>query len=182
MSMFMDEVEYRFFDHLFAVSRCGKVLKKLTPYTPILRKDGYLRIGTGRLLHRMVATCWVEKPPDSKVVHHINEDKTDNHANNLEWTTQKIHMGERHKGCRGPAHWSEASRERMRIFRTGRKDSPEVRQKKLQILAVVRPKRRCEIHGIQYSSIRIAAIILRMPVTTARLRCLSKNFPDYKLV
>jgi|SRR3990172_1204902 len=181
VGILVDEVQFRFFNPLFAVSRCGKVLRKLTPFKPHIRADGYLAV-SHYLLHRMVAICWLEKPPLAKIVHHLNEDKTDNRAENLEWLTQKVHIAERHKNSRGPIHWSEASRERMRILRTGVKDSPEVRRKKQEMLDIIRPRCKCEVHGVQYPSIRKAAIILKAPVTTVRLRCLSKNFPEYKLV
>ena len=82
-----DGIEYRFFDHLYAVSRCGKVLRKLMPWDPIIRGDGYVTLGRLRLMHRVVAHCWIENPTNAKLVHHKNEIKTDNRADNLEWGT-----------------------------------------------------------------------------------------------
>ena len=181
-SVQIDGTEYRFYDHLFAVSCCGEVLRKLTPYTPPVRPDGYLCAGRGRLVHRMVALCWLDKPESCNVVHHINGNRADNRADNLEWVTPKIHMAERHLGCRGKPYWPEESRERVRQFRTGRKDSPETARRKREILDAACPKRRCEIDGVPYRSIRQASLALNMHVSSVRWRCLSKNFPDYKLV
>ena len=181
ISILLDDIEYRFFDQLYAVSRCGKVLRKLKPYQPKIRSDGYVAIGRMRLLHRMVATIWLEKPEGSTMVHHIDHDKANNHADNLEWTTQKVHMGERHKGCHGNHYWPESSRERLRQFRTGRKDSPTTRERKREILDAVCPKRGCEIDGITYRSVRQASIKLGVHVSSLRWRLLSKNFPNYKL-
>lgn len=37
ISFNIDGIEYRVFDHIFAVSRCGKILRKYQPYTPTQR-------------------------------------------------------------------------------------------------------------------------------------------------
>ena len=45
----------------------------------------------------MVATAFVQNPEDKETVNHINEDKADNRACNLEWLTlrENIHYGTR---------------------------------------------------------------------------------------
>lgn len=40
-----------------------------------------------RLTHRVVATAWCDKPEGKNVVNHINSNKSDNRAENLEWVT-----------------------------------------------------------------------------------------------
>lgn len=51
-----------------------------------LSKDGKVRTG---LTHRLVALAFVKGFQDGKEVNHINEDKTDNRASNLEWITHQ---------------------------------------------------------------------------------------------
>ena len=52
---------------------------------------GYARVwirGKNRSVHRMVAQTWVENPEGKPCVNHKDGNKLNNHANNLEWTTQ----------------------------------------------------------------------------------------------
>ena len=52
---------------------------------------GYLRLQIQRkdeYIHRIVATCFLEKPPDLKEINHIDGNKRNNHVNNLEWCTR----------------------------------------------------------------------------------------------
>ena len=46
------------------------------------------------LVHRLVAEAWVPQPEGKHYVTHLNDDKGDNRASNLKWTT----MGEVSKG------------------------------------------------------------------------------------
>ena len=179
ISFKMDGIEFRFFDHLYAVSRCGKVLRKMAPYEPTQRSDGYLGIGRQRLMHRVVATCWLERPEGAIHVHHKNENKADNHADNLEWLSPKEHFGDRHDGNNGRYVRTEATRAKLRAFRTGAKDSDETRLKKAVILMANCPKTPCYFRGVQYPSVAAAARVAGIHPTTFRQRCLSKNFPEY---
>jgi len=182
ISITIDNIEYRFFDHLYAVSKCGKVLRNLKPYTPTLRGDGYLCLGRQRLMHRVVATCWLDGSHKSKHVHHINGDKSDNRSENLEWVTPKVHFGDRHDGACGKYIRTVETRNKMRDIRTGTKDSEEIRNKKASILAVVGPKRQCIYQDTIYPSVAAAAKVVGIPPSTFRLRCNSKNYPEYKLI
>jgi len=176
-------LEYRVFDALYAVSRDGKVLRKFKPYKPAMRTDGYLKCGGyGRLLHRMIAILWVNNPDGGKVVHHINGNKTDNRADNLEWLSQSEHAKSHCPNDFGNYVRSETTRQKLRLFRTGFKDMPEIAARKRAILDANCPKRPCEIDGVFYRSIRQASIILNIHISTVRQRCLSKHFPNYKLL
>jgi hypothetical protein len=182
ISFTMDGVEYRVFDHLYAVSRCGKVLRQMHPYTPAKHNYGYLCLGRQRLMHRVVAACWLEDFDPKKLVHHINEDKTDNRAENLECVTVQEHIGDRHKGVHGHYVRSEETRHKTRLARLGTTDSEDTRAKKAAILAVVGPKRKCSFQGILYPSASAAARVAGVHLATFRQRCSSKNFPDYEWV
>lgn len=203
----IDGTEYRFFNHLFAVSRDGRLLRKLEPYAPTRRKDGYFDAGRTKLVHRMVATCWLEKPEGATLVHHINHDKGDNRADNLEWVSPKEHVAEKHKGVHGNYIRSEETRQKLREYRTGQKQSEETKQKqreaslRLGLKPPPRPfgykappemiakcrqnnpmNRACEIDGVKYASFSDAGRALNQRPHTLRKRCLSKNFPNYRIV
>lgn len=65
----------------------GKILK---PYND---QRGYLRVDLSRdnraKVHRLVAMAFVPQPRRKNIVNHINRDRHDNRACNLEWVTQK---------------------------------------------------------------------------------------------
>ena len=69
ISFTMDGIEYRMFDHLYAVSRCGKVLRRMEPCTPAKHPGGYLVLGRQRLMHRVVAAVgWMTLiPPNTSI-------------------------------------------------------------------------------------------------------------------
>ena len=182
ISFIMNGIEYRSYDHLYAVSRCGKVLRQLQPYAPIKHSMGYLSLGRQRLMHRVVAACWLEGFTPDKHVHHINGDKIDNRAENLECLTAKEHMAERHLGIHGRYTRTEVTRQKLRDFRTGFKDTEEIRLVKAAILRDVCPKTQCLFQNVLYPSVAAAARVVGIHPTTFRQRCNSKNFPDYKWV
>ena len=201
----IEGIEYRIFNHLYAVSYCGKVLRKMQPYSPKQRKDGYLTCGGSKnLMHRIVAICWLENPNNASHVHHINHNKSDNRACNLEWLTPKEHFGDRHLGSTGGYTRTEETRKKIRQARLGSVTSEATKAKqRAALIGKTRPlfsraghsdeskaKRSlehhrntsCEILGVAYRSFAEASVVTGIHRFTLRKRCLSKNFPEYKII
>lgn len=75
------------------------------------RKDGYIRVRTGRnerrLEHRVIAEQVLGRPLRSReVVHHINCDPSDNRRENLLICSHKYHA-ELHARMRAHPYWSQ---------------------------------------------------------------------------
>ena len=76
----------------YEVSDQGRVRNKKTGHilSPVPDKDGYLRIHLGKdtvtkRIHRLVAVAFIPNVENKSQVNHINGDKMDNRASNLEW-------------------------------------------------------------------------------------------------
>ena len=87
------------YEGLYEVSNLGKVkgLRANKVLHGMPRMHGYLAVwlykdGQPRKqesIHRLVAEAFCENPYGKPEVNHINENKTDNRASNLEWVTRK---------------------------------------------------------------------------------------------
>lgn len=71
----------------------GKVYR-VTELSQHTMPSGYVRISKIKgidsiYVHRLVAQDWVPNPEQLPVINHIDEDKSNNHADNLKWCTQK---------------------------------------------------------------------------------------------
>lgn len=199
-------VEYRSFDHLYAVARDGSLLRQMAPYVPTDHPQGYKCAGRQRIVHRMVATCWLERPPHANHVHHKDHDKTNNHADNLEWITPIEHMQHHHHDTPRGTQMTDAGRAALRALRLGSSLSEETKAKQraanlrlgikppprpigfkcseasiLKMRAVNPMNSACVVDGTRYISFAEASRAIGVKLHTIRKRCLSEKFPHYKL-
>ena len=86
------------YEGLYAVTSCGKVwsYKYKKFLTPSANSKGYLRVrlfkdgkGKNYRIHRLVAEAYIPNPDNLPDVDHIDNDKTHNYLNNLQWITHK---------------------------------------------------------------------------------------------
>ena len=85
--MFKTKYNNYFVDKLGNIYSLNKILKKLVPRK---HTGGYLTVGINgknKYIHRIVAEVFIPNPNNYPLVNHINGDKTDNRAENLEWCT-----------------------------------------------------------------------------------------------
>ncbi len=90
------------YEGLYEVSNTG-LIKSLNCYNlkePHLlslcfNTNGYLRVGLSKnnktkqmLVHRIVAEAFIPNPDNLEMVNHKDEDRTNNHVENLEWCTR----------------------------------------------------------------------------------------------
>lgn len=85
----------------YAISNLGRIksIKNNIVMKPMLATNGYLvaclwHNGKQKkiVIHRLVAQAFVPNPNNYNEVNHIDENKTNNKADNLEWCTHKYNM------------------------------------------------------------------------------------------
>lgn len=90
------------YEGLYEVSNTGKV-RSLFRYKkvlkPVITRSGYCavelfkdKMGKMKLVHRIVAAAFIPNPNGFPQVNHIDENKHNNCAENLEWCTAKYNM------------------------------------------------------------------------------------------
>ena len=89
--MIYKEVIFR--DKKFFVSECGSIKTAMhrQPRKHFKNSSGYSSFADHSkiyLVHRIVATAWIDNPENKKFVNHKNGNKQDNSVKNLEWVTQ----------------------------------------------------------------------------------------------
>ena len=124
----------------YSVSNMGRVRNDTTDKILSPGKDGggYYQVFIGRKsrkVHRLVAIAFIPNPDNLPQVNHINEDKTDNRADNLEWCTAAYNIN----------HGTRSKRSGV-TKRTNTKN-----------------KKPCVVDNIRYISIREAARQLGLP-------------------
>lgn len=84
------------YEGLYQVSNNGRIksMKRRIIMKPFISHRGYAYIGlrnkngrVGRPIHRLVCLAFHENPENKPTVNHIDGDKMNNHADNLEWAT-----------------------------------------------------------------------------------------------
>lgn len=108
--------------------------RKIKPATD---RYGYYRVAfshRGKRInmyaHRLVAMAFIPNPENKETVNHINGNKTDNRACNLEWATQKeqkLHSITHHLCDKNLSALSSANKKRSKKVEIGGKVYPSVK-------------------------------------------------------
>lgn len=94
-------VESKLHPDLFLVSLYGEVKSKRTGriLKQTKKENGYLQINTRKegkqikpLVHTLIALTFVPNPDNKAEVNHLDGDKSNNSADNLEWCTREENM------------------------------------------------------------------------------------------
>ena len=89
------------YEGIYQVSNMGNVknIKFNRIIKPFTQGAGYLRVDLSKentrirsLVHRLVAKTFIPNPENKPEVNHIDEDKTNNRIDNLEWCTRKENL------------------------------------------------------------------------------------------
>ena len=84
------------YEGLYGITSCGKVwsYKNERFLKPYANNNGYLGVALSKngkakqfLVHRLVAEAYIPNPNNLPQVDHIDNDKTHNYVNNLQWIT-----------------------------------------------------------------------------------------------
>lgn len=121
------------YEGLYQVSNLGRIKSFKTSKPKIMKNQsdnrGYLQIGLIKdkkrknfKIHRLVAEAFIENEFKKPQINHINEDKTDNRAINLEWVNQSENIN----------YGSCQIRRRLKIIGKKKKNSTEIARKMIE--------------------------------------------------
>ena len=125
------------YEGFYQVSNLGNVKNVRRNSIRKLKEDnsGYLhcllsvnKVRKTFLVHRLVATSFIENPENKPLINHINANRSDNRVENLEWCTQKENMNHSrkmgnqfHSSLKGEKHHNtQISNERIALMRKAR--------------------------------------------------------------
>jgi hypothetical protein len=109
------------FENRYLVTFEGEIINLASnlPLQPIQNSNGYLKVGLAdgkgghiqKLIHRIVAKHYVPNPYDYTQVNHIDGDKSNNNATNLEWVTAEENVNHALKTGLRPGYMSASDKE-----------------------------------------------------------------------
>ena len=145
------------YEGLYQVSNLGRVKSlnynntKKEKIIKTLNNRGYLKVILCKnnecknfLIHRLVANAFIENPNNYNEINHIDECKTNNIVNNLEWCNRKYNInygsgnkrrGEKHKK---PIYCLETDK----IYNSAKQASEELNIKRENIVNVLRGRQK----------------------------------------
>lgn len=109
----------------YHVSSLGRVRSSRKILKVLDCGHGYMSVHLGRhnkrYVHRLVAETFLVNPDNLPIVNHLNSDRRDNRASNLEWCTYQQNSDHASRSGRFPVgdrhHGSRLSREQVREIR-----------------------------------------------------------------
>lgn len=113
----------------YQVSTCGRVksLKygKERILKPSKNSSGYLTVGLSiesrtfsKVIHRLVAIAFIPNPENKGDVNHIDEDKTNNNVDNLNWMTrsENVNWGTSRKRAVNTFHMNRSYKDKIKVI------------------------------------------------------------------
>lgn len=135
------------------VNTNGAIKSKRKILTPILDSGGYAQVtlykdGSGKicLVHRIVAKAFIENKQSKYAVNHIDNNRSNNEASNLEWVTRTENMQHAAVQNRMPGRKGENTH----LAKLSELDVKEIRK----LDGVVRPKDLAAKFNITYRNLR----------------------------